>query len=274
MIKLIASDLDGTLLLNGAQALPEELFELIRELKELGILFVAASGRQYYNMKNLFRPVMQEIGYICENGALALRNEEVLFMDAFDPVLAREIMETIYEKEGAEFTCSTRDFYYIRPKSAEYLYLMEQVIKNECRVIQSFEEVTEPCLKLAVFESRGTDEATIRYWQERFSDRCKVVSSGNDWIDFAPLHTNKANGIHAYREILKIQPEECMVFGDECNDIEMLESVPYSFVMKHSKECVKQHAKYQVERVEPILKLLIEKKGNIEEVIKCITKNV
>lgn len=56
MIKMIASDLDGTLLLNKAQALPEEIFSLIRELKELGILFVAASGRQYPNMKKLFCP--------------------------------------------------------------------------------------------------------------------------------------------------------------------------------------------------------------------------
>ena len=51
MIKLVASDLDGTLLLNGAQQLPEEIFPLIRELKKLGILFVAASGRQYPNIR-------------------------------------------------------------------------------------------------------------------------------------------------------------------------------------------------------------------------------
>lgn len=44
MIKLIASDLDGTLLLNGAQDLPEEMFDLIPRLKKAGILFAAASG--------------------------------------------------------------------------------------------------------------------------------------------------------------------------------------------------------------------------------------
>ena len=47
MIKLVASDLDGTLLLHKAQSLPEEIFSLIRQLEELGIMFVAASGRQY-----------------------------------------------------------------------------------------------------------------------------------------------------------------------------------------------------------------------------------
>ena len=63
MIKLVASDLDGTLLLNGAQSLPEELFPLIKELKELGILFVAASGRQYANMKRMFAPVVDDMAF-------------------------------------------------------------------------------------------------------------------------------------------------------------------------------------------------------------------
>ena len=46
MIKLVASDLDGTLLLNGVQKLPEEIFPLIKRMKEMGIVFAAASGRQ------------------------------------------------------------------------------------------------------------------------------------------------------------------------------------------------------------------------------------
>ena len=72
MIKLVASDLDGTLLLHKAQSLPEEIFSLIRQLEELGIMFVAASGRQYPNMTKLFAPVASEISYISENGALAV----------------------------------------------------------------------------------------------------------------------------------------------------------------------------------------------------------
>ena len=62
MIKLIASDLDGTLLLNGAQDLPEEMFDLIPRLKKAGILFAAASGRQYANMRRLFAPVVSDKG--------------------------------------------------------------------------------------------------------------------------------------------------------------------------------------------------------------------
>ena len=47
MIKLIASDMDGTVLRNGFQELPEGFTDLILRLKDCGIHFVAASGRQY-----------------------------------------------------------------------------------------------------------------------------------------------------------------------------------------------------------------------------------
>ena len=74
MIKLIASDLDGTLLQNGAQELNPEIYDLILALKERGIHFAAASGRQYASERNLFKPIADEISYIAENGAVCIHN--------------------------------------------------------------------------------------------------------------------------------------------------------------------------------------------------------
>lgn len=267
MIKLVASDLDGTLLLNGAQNLPEKIFPLIRELKKLGILFVAASGRQYPNMRRLFDPVAEDMAFICENGALAVDHEKVLYQDNFEPDLAREIVEAIDAKEGAEFSCATREFYYIRPKTQHYLDLMTKVVKTTSKVVKSLDEITEPCMKLAVYEPGGVREDSIKYWKERFSDRCTVVTSGIEWVDFVPFGTNKARGLLEYQKRLGIRPEECMAFGDEYNDIEMLKSVPWGFAMAHSKQGVRDAAAYTAERVEPILKNLIRAKGNIEEVL-------
>ena len=222
MIKLVASDLDGTLLLNGAQSLPEELFPLIKKLKELGILFVAASGRQYANMKRLFEPVVDEMAFISENGGLAVQNEKVLYQDSFPPALVKELVEAIYDRKGAEFTCSTKDFYYIRPKTAHYRDLMLNVVKNNCRDIENFDEIKEPCMKVAVYERGGIQEESIRYWRERFGDKCTVVTSGFAWVDFVPFETNKARGLKEYQKRFGIKPEERVVFGDEYNDIAML----------------------------------------------------
>ena len=69
MIKLIASDIDGTLLPEGTDRINREIFDVILKLKEQGIIFAAASGRQYNSIYELFQPVAHEMIFICENGA-------------------------------------------------------------------------------------------------------------------------------------------------------------------------------------------------------------
>ena len=54
MIKLIASDIDGTLLQEGSDRLDPEFYTVIPELKKRGILFAAASGRGYASISRLF----------------------------------------------------------------------------------------------------------------------------------------------------------------------------------------------------------------------------
>ena len=69
MIKLIASDIDGTLIKDSTPDLYPEMVQAVRRLKEKGIVFCAASGRQYASLKNVFREVAEDIAYIAENGA-------------------------------------------------------------------------------------------------------------------------------------------------------------------------------------------------------------
>ena len=61
MIKLIASDLDGTLLQDGTQELTPRAISLIHSLTQKGIHFVAASGRQYTNERIVFDKIKDEI---------------------------------------------------------------------------------------------------------------------------------------------------------------------------------------------------------------------
>ena len=69
MKRLIASDIDGTLLKDGQQTLDDIFFDLISTLHAQGVLFVAASGRQLASLKMLFEPVADDIVFIAENGA-------------------------------------------------------------------------------------------------------------------------------------------------------------------------------------------------------------
>ena len=68
MIKLVASDVDGTLVPDGTFEINPEIYDVIKALKEKNITFVAASGRQYASLKKLFAPVADQILYIPDNG--------------------------------------------------------------------------------------------------------------------------------------------------------------------------------------------------------------
>ena len=78
MIRLIASDVDGTLIKDSTPDLYPEMVRAIRELKKRGILFCAASGRQYESLRNVFREVADDIAYIAENGALICYRNEII----------------------------------------------------------------------------------------------------------------------------------------------------------------------------------------------------
>ena len=75
MIKLVATDIDGTLFQSGEREVSEAVFVQIDRLLKKGILFAAASGRQYSNLKNLFAPKAEEMTFLCENGAILYQKD-------------------------------------------------------------------------------------------------------------------------------------------------------------------------------------------------------
>lgn len=76
MIRLIATDLDGTLLEDDG-TLPEGIFEAVEGLSRLGIRFAACSGRQYGNLRRLFGRVANQMAFVCENGAVSYIDGEI-----------------------------------------------------------------------------------------------------------------------------------------------------------------------------------------------------
>ena len=93
MIKLVASDLDGTLLQNEAQELTPRAIDLIHQLTQKGVRFVAASGRQYDNERRVFDAIKDDISYIAENGSVCIHNGEVISRSTIDPDLCSRILD-------------------------------------------------------------------------------------------------------------------------------------------------------------------------------------
>ena len=257
MIKLVASDLDGTLLLHKAQSLPEEIFSLIRQLEELGIMFVAASGRQYPNLKRLFGDVADDMMYICENGSVIIYKDKLVDKTPMDTGLGREIIRAITGVGQCEVLVSGERTSYLKPKSEAYLVRMRDIVRNYICLVDDLEHIREDYVKISVYDPDGIQNSQDFFLNE-FAGRAQACVSGRQWLDYTAQGVNKGSAIKTIQHLMHFDAEECVAFGDNFNDIEMFQAVGHPVVMKQAVEKVKEYAQYETECVEDSLIAIIE----------------
>lgn len=255
-IRLIACDLDGTLLLDGAQRLRPETCGLIHRLHEKGILFMAASGRQYTNLQRLFAPVREEIAYLCENGCLGFYGGQRLFRERMDRALGQEILRAILASEGTEALLSGETVSYLQPKDPGYFLHMRDVVGNDVVLVPDLLKTEEPYMKISLYEEGGLRDQ--ERWEALFGDRCTVVTGGNDWLDIMPPGVNKGTGLRRMLDSLGIPPEKCMAVGDNDNDREMLQLAGFPVAVRSAKPSIRQLARMETDTVEHLMERLLE----------------
>ncbi len=234
MIRMIASDIDGTLLPVGDAAIDPAVFEEIRRLRRKGIRFCPASGRQFTSMRRLFAPVAGEIGYISENGAAAFGPGDpnpVLNKFAMDRDAAIELCHDIIDRPDCDVLISGLDTSYLCPKSEDIVALMRDVKHNNIAIVERPEDVPEDILKIAAFCRSGA-EAMEPVFAPRWEDRCSIAVAGAEWLDFN--QTDKGEGLLRLCAALGIDRSEVAAFGDNFNDLAMLRAVGHPYIMENA----------------------------------------
>jgi len=265
-IKTIVSDFDGTILKKGAMEAPREFFEVINRAMEQGHLFVAASGRQYYNMYNLLQGLTKDIVYICENGCLVMYRGEVLHKETIEQELAAALIEELQAQDGGtELIVSGEKTCYVAPHNPGFADVMEQKVKYHITGLDSFAQVSEAPLKISIYYPGGVPEEKGRYFKEKYGKELQVVEAGNGFLDFNPLTSGKGPALKVVAEKLGFKVEECVSFGDSENDMSMLKTTGVSFAMENAKPHVKAVADYECESVEEVLAFLMEEEGRLQD---------
>jgi hypothetical protein len=252
MVKLIASDLDGTLLLDGTKEVSPQAIDYIKKLQQYDVVFAAASGRQYPNLRRLFQEVEGDIAYICENGALVKYRGETLFKQPLDRESGLALMEDILNKDQCEVLLSGEETSYLLPKSEYYVDHMKNYVGNNVTIVKSFEEVKEDFLKISVYEKRGIDYSSD-YFQDKWGAKTNATVSGACWMDFVARGVDKGVAIQMIQRMLKTTKDDTMCFGDSYNDLAMFENSLYSYAMTSANSEIRARARYVTTTVESIL---------------------
>ena len=261
MIKLIASDIDGTLVKDGTNVLNPEIYEVILKLKERGIQFAAASGRQWGSIEQLFEPVKERIFYLSDNGAYVGCHGRNLFLNTLDPELTMEMVEDIRKEPDLEVMLSGPDVVYMDTKDQGFVDWMIEGYKFRVKLVEDVRRVKDSFIKVSAYKKHGVQEAT-KELRAKYGQRMKVTISGDMWMDCVATGVCKGQAIQLLQDNLEIEPEETMVFGDQLNDVEMLQRAYYSFAVGNARPEVKKTARFQADTndrdgVLKVLKLLL-----------------
>lgn len=236
MIRLIACDIDGTLLQNGRETLPPELHLLIPRLEERGVCFCAASGRQFSNLYELFGPSADRICYVCENGALVFGKENhsrPMRKILLSQELMRDLAADIRARSECEILFSGLNVSYLMLKDPEVLPQIRTYLGSQVVTIERVEEIEDEIVQISAFcrpDTEGTYAALSPLWGRRLN----MMVAGRNWIDFSLA--NKGLGLETLCRQLGIQPAQVMAFGDNYNDVSMLDLVGYPVIMENAPE--------------------------------------
>ncbi len=241
MIKLIASDMDGTLL-DSRGHLDEEIYDIIGQLKKMGIRFAAASGRQFMSLKKKFAPVDDDVIYIAENGGYVNFRNSDLYLNPMEPAIVREIIDSAEEVRGsALFICGKIYSYTDNAQLAEIM--RDPVFGYEIKLVESLKNVEDDIFKVGLFDTADPRESSMKIMEPRFGSRVHLTLSGYNSLDFLNPDVNKGVGLKHIQERFGIKKEETVVFGDNFNDIEMFDEAKMSYAMLNADEYVRSRAK-------------------------------
>lgn len=250
-VRLIVSDIDGTLLPSGGRISPATR-DAVRACRERGVEFVVASGRWYPSAREISAGQLGiEDGYmiICNGGAVVRSGGEVLMEDGLDAAQARYVYD-LFQGAGVTMTSYVRGgIYRMRISQLHAFRLPERggyFGGADYAVVDDDGEA---------FARHGLNHP---YKMEAYSDdyalldrlRAQLLAAGLSVNSAFPFNlevmapnTGKGRATRWLAEYLGVAREEIMAFGDYTNDLPMLESAGIPVAVGNAKEEVRRAAR-------------------------------
>ncbi|MEG2191876.1 MAG: HAD family hydrolase [Oscillospiraceae bacterium] len=241
MIKLIVTDLDGTLL-DDEKKLPLDFYEVYGELKSKGIQFAVASGRSYSGVESIFGELAKDIFFICDNGAFTVENSQIIDIRLMDKSIIERLLN-FAEKIGGvgAMLCGANGTYVAKDSMPSFIEKMKTHY-SPVTYVESLYHVQDDIFKLSLWDGGDIVSHSYLPLAEEFGKELTIHMAANVWIDTMDISVDKGVGVKRIQEKLGITQEETMAFGDFYNDIPLLKTASHSFVMANANEDMKQNA--------------------------------
>lgn len=249
-IRVIATDMDGTLLDPKGQLDLPRLEKILDKLDQCDIRFVIATGNEVHRMRQLLGHLAERVVLVVANGARIFENNELIQAQTWDDAIVdralahfkgRECQDQFvvtamnggFVKEGTVFTELDK---FMTPEMIEQLY-------QRMNFVDEFDpNLFGGVLKMSMVVGEERLDSVLQEINDLFDGHVRAVSSGYGCIDILQDGIHKAWGLVELLKRWNLKPEQIMAFGDSENDIEMLELAGISYAMENAEEAVKRVA--------------------------------
>ena len=245
MIRLFATDLDGTLLETG-KPIARENIEAAKYATEKGVIVTVATGRMYSAALPIAKELDVDSPIITYNGALIKSvSGKVYYENYIDEDIVREVIAISKAKNWHLNVYSDDKLYYAEHNAFTDKYEIWQGLKGKAATWDGLNDYTAKVTKLLSFSNSKEETAErCKFFGDAFKDKLTITSSTDFYTDMSNLGVTKASGLRELAKVLNIPIEETMAIGDADNDLPMLKAAGKSVAMGNAKEHIKAACDY------------------------------
>jgi cof-like hydrolase len=246
-IKLIATDMDGTLLDQRGQLDLPRLEKILDQLDQRDIRFVIATGNEVHRMRQLLEHLASRVVLVVANGARIFENNRLIQAQTWDDAMVdkalfhfkgRECRDQFvvtgmkggFVKKGTVFTDLEK---FMTPEMIEKFYQRMNFVED----LQA--ALFGGVLKMSMVVGKERSSSVLQEINDLFNGRVRAVSSGYGCIDILQAGVHKAWGLEELLKRWNLKSEQIMAFGDSENDVEMLELAGIAYAMENADDNVK-----------------------------------
>ena len=246
-IKLIATDMDGTLLDPRGQLDLPRLEKILDQLDQRDIRFVIATGNEVHRMRQLLEHLASRVVLVVANGARIFENNRLIQAQTWDDAMVdkalfhfkgRECRDQFvvtgmkggFVKKGTVFTDLEK---FMTPEMIEKFYQRMNFVED----LQA--ALFGGVLKMSMVVGKERSSSVLQEINDLFNGRVRAVSSGYGCIDILQAGVHKAWGLEELLKRWNLKSEQIMAFGDSENDVEMLELAGIAYAMENADDNVK-----------------------------------
>lgn len=241
-IKIVASDLDGTLLATNHQ-LSDNSKQTLKELHAKGYTFIFATGRHHVDVAGIRESVGIPAYMITSNGARVHdQNDQLLYSQNVPEELVQPIVDVL-STDSELFVHMYQDEKWLLNQEDEYLRKFHTETGFTYHLFDATQAPTSGIAKIFITHPKQDHEHLVEFedaLRAKFGDSLNIAFSTPWCLEVMAKEVSKGDALQAVAEKLGFRLENCIAFGDGMNDVEMLTMAGHGYIMENAHDKVKR----------------------------------